>query len=70
MKKYILTLVFLLVCACAHRRASYESRTFQTFEEQYENKEVTAFRLFLLKHVQSIIARGLGILGVSAPERM
>jgi len=35
-----------------------------------ENKEVTAFRLFLLKRVQGVIARGLGLLGVSAPERM
>jgi len=35
-----------------------------------ENKETSAFRLFLLKRVQGVIARGLGLLGVSAPERM
>ena len=35
-----------------------------------EHKEVSAFRLFLLSHVKAIIARGLGLLGVSAPERM
>jgi arginyl-tRNA synthetase len=32
--------------------------------------ETTAFRLFLLKAVKSVIARGLGLLGVSAPEKM
>ena len=35
-----------------------------------QNKETTAYRLFLLKAVQRVIARGLGFLGVSAPERM
>jgi arginyl-tRNA synthetase len=35
-----------------------------------ENKETSAYRLFLLKAVQGVIARGLGFLGVSAPERM
>ncbi|OGS14110.1 MAG: arginine--tRNA ligase [Elusimicrobia bacterium RIFOXYA2_FULL_58_8] len=35
-----------------------------------EHREVSAYRLFLLRHVQAIIARGLGLLGVSAPERM
>ena len=32
--------------------------------------ETTAFRLFLLKSVKHIIARGLSLLGVSAPEQM
>ncbi len=32
--------------------------------------ETTALRLFLLKAVKSVIARGLGLLGVSAPEKM
>jgi len=35
-----------------------------------ENKEVTAYRLFLLKAVKGVIARGLALLGVSAPDRM
>lgn len=35
-----------------------------------QNKETSAYRLFLLKQVQSVIARGLALLGVSAPERM
>ena len=35
-----------------------------------QNRETSAYRLFLLKQVQSVIARGLGLLGVSAPERM
>jgi len=35
-----------------------------------ENRDVSAFRLFLLKSVQGVIAKGLGLLGVSAPERM
>jgi len=35
-----------------------------------ENKEISAYRLFLLRHVQAIIAKGLRLLGVSAPERM
>jgi len=35
-----------------------------------ENKEVSAYRLFLLRSVKGMIARGLGLLGVSAPERM
>lgn len=34
-----------------------------------ENKEVTAYRLFLLKAVQGMMAKGLhGLLGVSAPS--
>ena len=48
---------------------------FHSFYDQHkvldpENREVTAYRLFLLKAVKSMIARGLGMLGVSAPERM
>ncbi len=48
---------------------------FHSFYDQHkvldpENKEVTAYRLFLLKAVQGMIAKGLGLLGVSAPERM
>ncbi len=35
-----------------------------------ENKEVSAYRLFVLRSVKAMIARGLGLLGVSAPERM
>jgi arginyl-tRNA synthetase len=35
-----------------------------------ENKEVSAFRLFLLKSVNGVISKGLGLLGVSAPEKM
>ena len=34
------------------------------------DQETTAFRLFLLGGVKSVIARGLGLLGVSAPEKM
>ena len=49
--------------------------SFHSFYDQHkvldpENKEVTAFRLFLLKSVKGVIAKGLGLLGVSAPERM
>jgi arginyl-tRNA synthetase len=48
---------------------------FHSFYDQHkvldpEQKEVTAFRLFLLKSVKGVIAKGLGLLGVSAPERM
>ncbi len=48
---------------------------FHTFYDKHkvldpENKEVSAYRLFILKAVKSVIARGLGLLGVSAPERM
>lgn len=48
---------------------------FHSFYDQHkvldpENKEVTAYRLFLLKAVKGVIAKGLGMLGVSAPERM
>lgn len=35
-----------------------------------ENKERSAYRLFLLRAVKNVISRGLGLLGVSAPERM
>ncbi|MDT8286240.1 MAG: arginine--tRNA ligase [Elusimicrobiales bacterium] len=34
------------------------------------NPQVTAFRLFLLRAVRKVIADTLGLLGVSAPERM
>lgn len=49
--------------------------SFHSFYDQHkvldpEQKEVTAFRLFLLKAVKGVIAKGLGLLGVSAPERM
>ncbi|MHB0995301.1 MAG: arginine--tRNA ligase [Elusimicrobiales bacterium] len=48
---------------------------FHSFYDQHkvldpENKETTAYRLFLLKAVKSMISRGLALLGVSAPERM
>jgi len=48
---------------------------FHSFYDQHkvldpENKEVSAYRLFLLKAVKGVIARGLGLLGVAAPERM
>ena len=51
------------------------SALFHSFYDKHkvldpENREVSAYRLFLLKHVQGIIAKGLGLLGVSAPERM
>lgn len=35
-----------------------------------EHKETSAYRLFILKEVKGVIALGLGLLGVSAPERM
>ncbi len=35
-----------------------------------EHKETSAYRLFLLNEVKGVIALGLGLLGVSAPERM
>ena len=48
---------------------------FHSFYDQHkvldpENRETTAYRLFLLKAVKGVIAKGLGLLGVSAPERM
>ena len=48
---------------------------FHSFYDQHnvldpENKELSAYRLFLLAAVKGVIARGLGLLGVSAPERM
>ena len=51
------------------------SALFHSFYAQHkvldpENREASAYRLFLLKSVKSIIARGLGLLGVSTPERM
>jgi arginyl-tRNA synthetase len=49
--------------------------SFHSFYDQHkvlvpETPEVTAYRLFLLKAVKGVIAKGLGLLGVSAPERM
>ncbi|OGR76962.1 MAG: arginine--tRNA ligase [Elusimicrobia bacterium GWC2_64_44] len=49
--------------------------SFHSFYDQHkvldpENREVTAYRLFLLKSVKGVIARGLALLGVSAPDRM
>ncbi|HCC47521.1 MAG TPA: arginine--tRNA ligase [Elusimicrobia bacterium] len=49
--------------------------SFHSFYDQHkvldpENKELTAYRLFLLKSVNGVIAKGLALLGVSAPERM
>ena len=48
---------------------------FHSFYDQHkvldpDNKETSAYRLFLLKHVQAVIAKGLDLLGVSAPQRM
>lgn len=48
---------------------------FHSFYDQHkvldpERPEVSAYRLFLLKAVRTVIASGLGLLGVSAPERM
>jgi len=71
----------LLDCArdnSPHHLTSYLtelSALFHSFYDKHkvldpENREVSAYRLFLLKAVKSVIARGLGLLGVSAPERM
>lgn len=48
---------------------------FHSFYDQHkvldpENKETSAYRLYLLRAVRGVIARGLGLLGVSAPDRM
>ncbi|MBI4350432.1 MAG: arginine--tRNA ligase [Elusimicrobia bacterium] len=61
-----------------HHLTTYLSELAASFHSFYdkckvldpENKELSAYRLFLLKHVQAVIARGLDLLGVSAPERM
>jgi arginyl-tRNA synthetase len=61
-----------------HHLTTYLSElaaSFHSFYDQHkvldpENREVTAYRLFLLKSVKGVIARGLALLGVSAPERM
>ena len=68
---------------CARDRSpnhmtTYLSELASTFHSFYdknkvldpENKEVTARRLFILKAVKGVIAKGLGLLGVSSPERM
>ena len=51
------------------------SAMFHSFYDKHKvldaaDPETTAFRLFLLKAVQRVIGRGLGLLGVSAPEKM
>ncbi|MFA6434383.1 MAG: arginine--tRNA ligase [Elusimicrobiales bacterium] len=51
------------------------SSMFHSFYGKYKvldpaEPETTAFRLFLLKAVQRVIAQGLGLLGVSAPQEM
>jgi arginyl-tRNA synthetase len=61
-----------------HHLTTYLSELSSSFHSFYdrnkvldpEHKDTSAFRLFLLKAVQGVIARGLGLLGVSAPERM
>ena len=71
----------LLDCArdnSPHHLTTYLSELSALFHSFYvqhkvlvpENKEVSAYRLFLLKAVNNVIARGLFLLGVSAPERM
>ncbi|HNW43126.1 MAG TPA: arginine--tRNA ligase [Elusimicrobiales bacterium] len=71
----------LLDCArdfSPHQLTTYLTELAASFHSFYdkckvldaEHKETSAFRLFLLRRVQAIIARGLGLLGVSAPERM
>jgi len=71
----------LLDCArdySPHQLTTYLTELAASFHSFYdkckvldpENREVSAYRLFLLAHVKAIIARGLGLLGVSAPERM
>jgi arginyl-tRNA synthetase len=68
---------------CARDRSPHQLTTYLTelaaaFHSFYvkhkvldpEQKEATAFRLFLLRAVKGVIARGLGLIGVSAPERM
>ena len=51
------------------------SAMFHSFYDKHKvldaaEPEITAFRLFVLKGVKHIIARGLFLLGVSAPEQM
>ncbi len=51
------------------------SALFHSFYDQHkvldpEQKEISAQRLYLLRAVQGVIARGLALLGVSAPRRM
>lgn len=61
-----------------HHLTTYLSELSASFHSFYdkckvldpEHKETSAFRLFLLKRVQGVIAKGLFLLGVSAPERM
>jgi len=61
-----------------HQLTTYLSELSALFHSFYDkhkvldpsDPETTAFRLFLLKAVQRAIARGLGLLGVSAPQKM
>ena len=61
-----------------HHLTTYLSELSAMFHSFYGKHKVldasapgtTAFRLFLLKSVKHIIARGLSLLGVSAPEQM
>ena len=61
-----------------HHLTTYLSELSAMFHSFYDKHKVldptepetTAFRLFLLKAVQRVIGRGLGLLGVSAPETM
>jgi arginyl-tRNA synthetase len=51
------------------------SALFHSFYDKHkvldpEHKETSAYRLFILREVKAVIALGLGLLGVSAPERM
>lgn len=60
-----------------HRIAYYLQELVAVFHGYYarhrvvtENRELTAARLFLLDGLKSVIKNGLGLLGVTAPERM
>ncbi len=61
-----------------HHLTTYLTELAASFHSFYDKckvldpaeKETSAYRLFLLWHVQAVIAKGLALLGVSAPERM
>ncbi|HOW89618.1 MAG TPA: arginine--tRNA ligase, partial [Elusimicrobiales bacterium] len=61
-----------------HQLTTYLSELSALFHSFYDKHKVldpsapeaSAFRLFLLKGVKNVIASGLGLLGVSAPEKM
>ncbi|OGS07623.1 MAG: arginine--tRNA ligase [Elusimicrobia bacterium RIFOXYA12_FULL_51_18] len=61
-----------------HLLTTYLSELSAMFHSFYDKHKVldasdpgtTAFRLFLLKAVKHVIAQGLGLLGVTAPEKM